>query len=148
MIPVSDGEEMSTGQRNLLLGGIAIAALAVSVVLFARGRSAGALPNQYSIRGICLACQKESQSTHGLTEEPPFVCPHCGKQAVYPWFYCFECQKRFVPDLARPGPGQPLRFPSWPSCPCPNCRSSRVGQFDPALQPTPLGDAPLPKWEP
>jgi hypothetical protein len=139
---------MSASQRNGLLVGIAIVAVAIAgAMLFARGRATVTAPRQYSIHGICLACKAESESNHALAEYPPFVCQKCGKQAVYPWFYCQDCQKRFVPDLVRVTPGEPLRVPGWPSCPCSNCRSSRVAQFDPIFQ-QPLGDAPLPKWEP
>ncbi len=139
---------MTTSQRNGLLVGSAVVALAVAAVLFARGRTAGQLPSQYTTRGICLACQKESESRHALTDIPPFVCPHCGKAAVYPWYYCYDCKKRFVPDLVRMEPGRPLRVPTWTSCPCPNCRSAQVTQWDPSFQGQAAGDAPLPKWEP
>ena len=138
---------MSSGQRNAILIGVAVVALAVAVTLMARSRIAGSTPTQYTVRGICLACQAEAETTQPLAAEPPFVCPKCGKQAVYPWFFCYDCQKRFIPDLVRPRPSEPLRIPSWPSCPCSNCRSTHVGQYDPLLH-NPVGDAPLPKWQP
>lgn len=136
---------MSKGQRNLLLGGIAVAAIAVAILLFARGRGSSALPKEYTIWGVCLACQEEAETTQPLADYAPFECPHCSQHAVYNWFYCYDCKKRFVPDLGRPDPGGPLRLPTGLRCRA--CRSDYVGQYDPQL-PTqdPVGTAPLPDW--
>lgn len=138
---------MSQPQRNVVLGAIAVAAIVVAIVLFARGGAQSrAVPKDYTIEGVCLACREEAQITQPLGEYAPFPCPHCGKQAVYPWFYCYDCNRRFVPELVRPEPNGPLRLPMGPRCTA--CRSNHVGQYDPQW-PTqhPIGDAPLPKWE-
>lgn len=42
---------MSSGQRNAILIGVAVVALAVAVTLMARSRSAGSTPTQYTVRG-------------------------------------------------------------------------------------------------
>lgn len=140
---------MSQSQRNVLLGGIAVVLIAVAAVVYAtRTRPSFRVPDQFGFKGVCLACSQESDATQAANESPPALCPHCGKAALYPWFFCYDCQKRFVPDLVRPQSDGPLRLPAWPKCPCRGCRSGNVGPWDPEM-PTqqPVGDVPLPKWE-
>lgn len=137
---------MSQGQRNVLLGGIAIAAIAVAVIIFTRTGPA-ARPESFAFNGVCLSCQKDVKQVVPLNEYAPFTCPHCATQAVYPWFYCNECNRRFVPDLVRPDPAGPWRIPQGIACRA--CGSGNVGSWDPDF-PTqqPIGDAQLPKWTP
>jgi hypothetical protein len=141
---------MSQGQRNVLLGIISVAAISVAAYMFTSQR-AGSQPGstQATTHGVCLACEQESVVQHALGEYAPFACSQCDELAVYPWFYCYECQKRFVPALHRPKPGEPLRLPM--SARCPSCGGGDVGLYDPMLptQETVVGDVkPLPNWVP
>ncbi len=139
---------MEMRQRNLLLGGGAVIVVAVVMILIAaRSGGSATLPKAFTVHGICLACQKESDVTQTLGTYAPFKCLHCGKSAVYTIFFCRNCKKRFVPDLVRPDPAGPLRLPMGARCPA--CGSTDVCQYDAAMPDQhPVGDAPWPAWQP
>lgn len=139
---------MNEGQRNILMGGVAIILIGGAVAVFAlRGGGNTKLPTDSTIYGVCLACEEDVTTTQPLGAIAPYPCPHCDKQAVYPWMYCFDCNRRFVPDLVRPDINGPLRMPGYPKCPCRGCRSDYVGQYDPEMpNQNPVADVPLPKW--
>jgi hypothetical protein len=133
--------------KNLILGGIALVAIVGAVVFFTRGGGGGEaeVPDQYQINGVCLSCQKESESMHALGTYEPYECPHCQEMAVYPWWYCFNCNNQFIPQLFKPDPDSPPRFPPSPHCPI--CRSGNVAQYDPRMpNQSPVGQAKLPHW--
>jgi predicted RNA-binding Zn-ribbon protein involved in translation (DUF1610 family) len=138
---------MRESQRNLALGGLAVVLLAAAVYLyFSRSRVGAELPTQARVQGVCLACERSVEITHAVNEIAPFRCPECGEQAVYPWKYCYQCNKRFVPNPVRyPGEEHP-RLPSIPVCPL--CGGSRTGGYNPNNpRQAPEGDdAPLPAW--
>jgi hypothetical protein len=139
---------LTNSQRNGVLVGVVIIALGiVGYLSFGSGRGAAGVPSQYVTSAVCLACQKETEVKHARGELAPWTCRFCGKNAVYPWFYCSNCKKRFVPNLTRPEPGGPLRTPTVPVCPA--CGSQNVGLYMPGLtDEKPAGDAPLPAWSP
>ncbi len=134
--------------RNLVLGAVAVVAVAAAGYLFLRSSRSTAIPQAYAFSGVCLSCQKEGEFNAPLQTYPPYLCPQCGRQSVYPWYYCHACKTRFVPDLVRPVPGEPLRLPASTNCPCPNCRSADVGSWDSLTAEPNATTAPLPKWEP
>ena len=140
---------MNQQTRNFVLGAVAIVALGAAAFLYARGSGGGSmLPREYKMKGVCLACQKEGEYTIAARTAAPYKCKECGKEAVYPFYYCFNCKKRFVPDLVRLQPGGPLRLPPETKCPCPTCQSTDIGQWVADATQAPTGTAPLPKWEP
>jgi DNA-directed RNA polymerase subunit RPC12/RpoP len=137
---------MNASQKNLLLIGITVAALAGAGVLFYRSSGgATSAPSTFAISGACLECSKMSRGTYALGEHEPYACPHCQKSALYPLYVCSDCQKRFVPQLVRAAPGEPWRLPHSPRCSA--CDSATVGAWDPELLPESelKGDLPLPK---
>jgi len=136
---------MNASQKNGLLIGITIAALGGAGFMFYRSSGTAAAPTRYSVNGVCLDCGKSSTSMHVLGEHEPYVCPSCQKNAVYPWFVCTDCRKRFVPELDRGAPGEPARLPHTPRCPA--CGSTAVSAWDAELVPESdlKGDVALPK---
>lgn len=137
---------MSEGKRNIIYGGGAVLLLALAVVLFAwRGGSGANLPAELTARCVCLETHQEFTLKYGVRDAPPLVNPNTGRRTVYPWWYCPECNKRFIPDLVPDPRGGPPKPPPIPSCPL--CGSNRVGTWDPAIpeQANPDGDAPLPE---
>jgi len=136
---------MAQGQRNLLFGGLAIVVLVLAGVFFVRGqKTTSEVPDTYSIYGVCLACKAEGQTSFAHDERAPHRCDACDEMAVYPWYYCLDCQKRFVPNLYRRDPDGPLRVPRGATCT--GCGSSNVTQYIEGMY-KPVGDVtPLPAW--
>jgi hypothetical protein len=135
-------------QRNAILGGVAVVALVVAGYMFfgGPGRS-GAVAEVFTEQAVCLACQREAEVSHRAGEAAPWKCPHCSEVAAYPWLYCHDCNKRFVPQLVPGQNGEPPRMPGFPRCPL--CRGQNFGTFLPGTPgQEPTGDAPLPKWKP
>lgn len=138
---------MAEKQRNVLLGTVAVVAVLVALYMFFGFGSGRTRPDTYAIQGVCLACQQEMEFSYAAGEREPFKCSGCGEMALYPWMYCYDCRKLFVPNLVRAGDGEPLRFPGHPSCPA--CRTQHVGTYVPKM-PTqkPDGKLTLPTWSP
>ncbi len=135
-------------QRNTVLGGVAIVAIAAAAYFTFSGYGRQKpLPTTVHTLGVCLANGKDVEITHELDEVAPWTCPECGEQAVYPWLYCFDCQRRFVPKLDRDSQGI-LRMPPYPACPA--CGSQSYSAFKPEdrRQELKRKDARLPKWQP
>lgn len=141
---------MTSGQKNGLLVGLAAVALIGAGVLFLRSSSSASasLPHTQTVHGVCLSCKTEATLTAPLSDHDPYACPKCGKRSLYPLYYCADCQKRFVPNLSRPTPGEAPRVPI--SVTCPACTGGNVAPFDSEMIPADSvkGDLPLPKWEP
>ncbi|MGD8451211.1 MAG: hypothetical protein PVJ57_05280 [Phycisphaerae bacterium] len=138
---------MAEKQRNVVLGSIAVIALLVALYMFFGFGSGRQRPDTYTIQGLCLGCQQEVKLSFAAGEREPYECPQCRQMAVYPWLYCYECQKLFIPNLVRGADGEPLRYPGHPACPA--CRTQHVGSYVPEL-PTqkPTGKLPPPEWSP
>jgi DNA-directed RNA polymerase subunit RPC12/RpoP len=137
---------VSRSQRQVLLGAVAVVAFAIAAYsFFGRGKGGPNLPKEFSEAGICLSCKTEGRVTYPHAEPAPHRCPKCGEAAFYPYYFCFECKKRFVPALVQIRAGEPLRLPV--GIACTSCGSTSVSPFLPN-QPDyePSGDAPLPKW--
>lgn len=137
---------MSGQTRNLLLGGLAVTITGAAGYFFFsnRGSSGAVSATTYEFRGACLACKQPVQTTQHFDENFPLKCPKCGQAAVYPWYYCYQCKKRFVPELDRSGSGPP-RVPMGPRCTA--CGSDNVGLWvEKMTTQQPTGDATLPKW--
>ncbi len=136
---------MAKSQRQLLFVVIIIVGFGGAAYgLF--GRKAGpSSAKQFTETGICLSCKTEAQVTYPRAEAAPHRCPKCGGQAFYPYYFCFDCKKRFVPALVQRQSGEPLRLPLGMACT--SCGSASVSPFLPN-QPDyeSVGDAPLPKW--
>lgn len=139
---------MERKQRNILLGAISVVALVAAGAVFLGGFGRPPkLPATFTIKGVCLACQEEVEAQHAQDEHAPLICPQCSEFAVYPWLYCFDCSKRFVPALVRPDDGGPLRVPSFPVCPA--CGAQHFAAYIPDMPgQDPVGDAKLPNWSP
>lgn len=136
---------MSNRQRQVLYGVLIVAGFGGAAYSFLWRSTAARISDTLTTQGVCLSCQREAAVRHAISEPAPHKCSACGQPAVYPLMYCFDCRKRFVPELVRTDPGGPLRIP--PSFRCPGCRSSNVTQFipdQPEMQP--VGDLPWPRW--
>lgn len=128
----------------MVLAIVAVAAFAFAGYLFFRGSRQAEFPSEYRISGVCLACKAEATATSKISERPPFDCLSCRKQAVFPWYFCGRCQRRFVPNLERSG--GTVRLPIVPACP--KCGSTSTGSWvpdDPEQKPG-GADLPLPAW--
>lgn len=125
---------------------IAIVALGAAITLFALqwGGDEG-LPNEYWIDGVCLACKQDAAASFTSSEQEPLECPHCGEQAVYSWWICLDCKRKFVPRLVRSGEGGPPRRAAIPVCV--ECKSIKTaGYIKEFPDHEPSGVARLPKW--
>ena len=129
--------------RQRILGGIAIVLLAAAYFFFRSG-APEALPDTYTIDGVCLECAAENRVSYKAEEHAPHTCPECAARAVYSWMYCQACKKRFVPKL-EPSADGPPRFPVVPACIA--CGSNRTGEYVPDdPEQKPIGTAPLPAF--
>jgi hypothetical protein len=136
---------MEQGKRNVVLGGVALVAIAIAVVVFAKTSTKAGPSKTVQVNGICLSCQKEAQINVPTAVRPPYTCPACNKSALYAWFYCQQCGKRFIPTLERREANGPLRIAI--ECRCPACGSTEVTPWDPTDPEQPdKGTATLPKW--
>ncbi|MFO0838226.1 MAG: hypothetical protein U1D55_06830 [Phycisphaerae bacterium] len=138
---------MDDRQRRTLIVALALLLISAIVVLFFWTRAPRAIPREYTTSGICLACKRSTLAKHPAKATFPIRCPSCGDDAFYPWYFCYQCNYRFVPALAKI-PGEPPRLPI--TIQCPKCRTTNVGALF-ALderQANPAGDLPLPKWPP
>jgi hypothetical protein len=132
--------------RNLVLGSSAGVVLVLAGVFYLRSTgNARSLPDEYNIDGVCLNCHESGEFTYATEQRQPLVCPKCGERAVYSWFYCPKCRKRFVPNLERRDGGPP-RLPIVPTCTECGAMAGTYMKEDPVQDP--VGDAPLPEWPP
>jgi DNA-directed RNA polymerase subunit RPC12/RpoP len=136
---------VSKGSRQLLLTAIIVVGFGAAAYSFLGRRGGPSIAKDFTEPGVCLSCKTEGEVTYPRAEAAPHRCPKCGAQAFYPYYFCFDCKKRFVPALVQRQPGEPLRLPL--GIACTRCGSSNVSPFLPN-QPDyePSGDAPLPKW--
>jgi len=123
---------------------VGLAILAVGLLGFAGWRFFGAkgeikLPDKFRAPGICIACNTETTIEYPAKTVPPYKCPSCDQETFYTWWYCPECQHRFIPELTKETPRRPVRFPQ-----CTHCSCKSVSGWDPQSMPT-RGDAKLPK---
>jgi DNA-directed RNA polymerase subunit RPC12/RpoP len=131
--------------KNVVLGAVVVVLLAVSAYLLTRPTSGRIrLRQSYPYVGVCLACKKELHGLYDRSEAEPFECPECRQRAVFAWWYCLDCQKRTLPELARDAEGI-RRVPPQPFCN--TCKCYDLTPYDPEnLSQQPLGDNPLPAW--
>lgn len=137
---------MDGSKRQTVKLVISIVALGAAVTLFALqwGGDEG-LPNVYWIDGVCLACRQEAETSFTPSEQEPLKCPHCAEQAVYSWWICLDCKKKFVPRLVRAGEDGPPRRVAIPTCV--ECKSAKTAGFiDEFPDHEPSGIAQLPEW--
>jgi hypothetical protein len=133
---------VASRQKQVALGGIAIAAFAVTgYLLYAQsGGATEGVPREITVTGACLSCKTEGTWRFPLAEIPPHTCPSCQAAAIYPWLYCMDCSHKFIP---RPE-GSEHRMPAVPMCP--KCRiASAVGAYIPDAYPV-VGEPTLPVW--
>jgi hypothetical protein len=131
--------------KNIILGAAAVVILGLAVFLYFWRSPGPSQFNEFVTPAVDLETGQELRVTYKLGERAPFVNPATGKRTVYPWYFCQDCRKRFVPDLVPSADGGPPRLPAIPICPL--CGGSRTGGWmreDPD-QAEPAGDAPLPK---
>lgn len=129
-------------KRNVVLGGLTVALLAVAVYFFLPARNVREPNRTYVAHGSCLSCKAESPYSADMRAPAPFACPVCAADALYPVLICGDCGVRFVADLLH-YPDQPPRSNPFPSCP--RCNCTTIAAWDPDAAPT--GDPPLlPKW--
>lgn len=132
---------MTTSQKkNLILGLIAAAAGAFAIYRLSTFESSAKLPSDYTVQGVCLACKAEAGLTQSVRERPPFECSSCKSKSVFPWFYCPQCKKRFVPPPEKRRDGS-IGLPIVPSCP--SCKATNAGNFD-VLDPEQEGAPAMP----
>jgi hypothetical protein len=132
--------------KNLILVGLSVVIFATAGAIgFWATRGKPRFAELYLINGVCLSCLWDGEASYKANEGQPAVCPSCNKRAVYEWYYCQDCRKRFVPALDRST--NPPTVP--PFSPCPGCYCTNVGAWDPRFpeQAVPRGELPLPKWE-
>lgn len=133
---------MNQTNKNLILGAVLLAVGGVAIYRFLGSSAKPSFPSEYTIQGVCLACNAETPLTQRIRERPPFACSKCNAKAVFPWHYCPKCRKRFVPPPAKGGDGV-LRLPIVPTCP--GCNGTNATGFDPNdPEQTPVGDFALP----
>lgn len=135
-------------RRSLVLGATAVVLLALAAYLYFSRADAGsaALPDEYTVHAVCLACRQEARISAPIRQSPPLVCPHCGERAAYSWFYCERCRKRVIPNLQPAPDGGPPKIPMIATC---RLCGSPVGTYIPeSPEHQPIGDAPLPEWPP
>lgn len=141
---------MTYQQRNIVLGVISAVCLVAALIVFLSNRGQNrVMADEYITLCVCLACQQECDIRHGPLELVPFTCPNpdCGEAAVYPWYFCNDCKRRFVPQPLMREPGGPLRPPATITCTA--CGSVSITPYAPEwLKEEPIGDAPLPRWSP
>lgn len=111
--------------KNLVLGGVAVVLLLASTWFTCSHESPQArLPDEFTSYGVCLETGDEVTAVYGADQRAPWVNPSTGRRTVYPWYYCRECQTRFVPEL------QPDRAGGLPRVPvvaiCPECGSQKT----------------------
>ncbi len=133
--------------KNSLLGLLTVALFGVAGYLAFRGFSGPkGIVEKVESPGVCLACKQEVLASYKVGEAPPLVCSACGERAVFQWFYCYDCHRRFVPE-PEPAPDGGFGVPMYPKCYACGCQS--VQQLIPNFQEhVPSGDANLPKWPP
>ena len=134
--------------KNAILGAIATLALAAAAyLLFSGFGRQKALADRFESHAICLDTKQECVIEHTSTDAPPWKSPHSDKNSAYPWYFCFRCQRRFVPKLQRDAEGV-MRLPAFPSCPA--CGSMSFGSFNPddPIMAERKADAKLPNWTP
>ena len=132
-------------RRNWLLSGASIIViLAAGVVIFTRGSAKAQFPEGYVVHAVDLETKDELEIHASNKERPPFVNPKTGQRTMYPWYFCLECQHRFVPALVPSASGGPPVLPMIPACPKCGQSGTPWAPEDPD-QAQPKGDAPLPK---
>ncbi len=136
---------MSKPQRQAVMVAVIVVGFgATAYSLFGR-KSGPTIASKFTEAGVCLSCQAEGVVTYPRGEPAPHRCPKCGTPAFYPWYYCYDCNKRFVPALVQREPGGPLRLPLGVAC-----TSCGSGSVTPLLPNQPEYEdaetAPLPKW--
>jgi len=137
---------MQAGQRNKLIGAVVVFAAAAGLY-FGLNRHTVGMPETVKTYGVCLACQEENEVDAPISQAAPFPCAKCGEAAVYPWYICDNCKRRFVPEpiVADPEDGV-RRVPPSPRCSA--CRSFGGRPWIQKLDPEYAGNAKLPKWPP
>lgn len=138
--------EAPNRRRQMVLGVIAgLAFLAAGFFVLRFQRSVPAIPDEFRLEGVCLACKQSGRAVQHASERQPIACPSCRERAFYGWLYCPKCAKRVV-SIEPASDGGPPRVPIAASCPL--CRGG-VGAFVPDDPTLPVkGDAPLPRWPP
>lgn len=127
--------------KQLGLGALALVIFALVGWRLFGGKGDSIMPRTFEGHGVCLACKTETTIQYEAKTLPPYKCPSCDQDAFYTWWYCSECQHRFIPELTNESPRRPVRFPACTHC---NCKGVS-GWMDAQLMPT-RGDAKLPKW--
>ena len=129
--------------RQVVLGAVAIVAFAVAGwFAFGRGGDNVALGQDIKAKGVCLSCKGEDEYQYSIKETPPIKCHKCGQVSAYPWQFCTNCNKRFVPPLEIREPGGPPRIPLYFACPA--CGGAYATQYIPQMHES-KGDLPLPR---
>lgn len=138
---------MDDSKRNLVLSGVTVVALGLAAYFYFSGGEAVALPKMVNAEVVCLHCKEESLISYDRAAFPPYTCPACGERAAYPWLYCYDCNRKFVPTLIeREGHDLPIPTP-FPTCTYCGCRNVSAYSTELPNQ-TPVGNAKLPKWPP
>jgi DNA-directed RNA polymerase subunit RPC12/RpoP len=137
---------MDNAKRNLIFGIVAVALLGFAGYrLFSTTRNPIRLPEDITTYGVCLACGQDAIVGHKLRANAPFECQRCGEMAVYPWYYCYDCMRRFVPPLGRDNPNEPAHVLPMPRCTACGCRA--VAPYDPERpDQAPVEDVEPPEW--
>lgn len=129
--------------KNYILVGVAILLLAFAAWRLT-GRRSGKLNLSRPVLqpAVCLNCQQEIDVERPFGEAPPYKCPACDQRTACPWWYCYDCHWRFVPELRKTEDGR-VRPEGNPVCT--HCGCANVSEWYPASgTQTPMGDAPLP----
>jgi hypothetical protein len=135
---------LSPQSRKALLIAIAVLALgAAAALLLTRSDGEASYPSKFVTHAVDLANGAEAELELRQGERPPYANPSTGERTMFQWYYCAECNKRFVPPPQR-GPDGLLRLPMIPNCPgCGN--AGELWSPEDESQAHPAGDHELPK---
>lgn len=135
---------MEAPKRNILLGSVAVGIFGLAAMLYFTRSNVGAqFPSRYTMEGVCVKCGEQVEAQYDAGEIPVGSCPRCGTQTVYAWMFCFNCKKRFVPNLVPSSKGGPPMPPVVPVCT--GCGSNHTGAWVPDdPERVSVADLPLP----
>jgi hypothetical protein len=131
-------------KKIVMLGLAVVAFVAAGVLLMTRSSSEAKYPTSFVTNAVDLVDKSEAKLSLAMGELLPYKNPKTGQKTMFPWYYCPECNKRFVPPPTKRADGI-VALPMIPTCPL--CDSRACSVWNPAdpEQAKPAGDAPLPK---
>ncbi len=103
---------------------VAGAALVVAIGLYVSRSSETKSPTDWTEHNAslqCMGCGHAYTATVQLRDQPPYVCPKCGKREAWMQKQCRKCGEVFLPPLEGDPPWPPM------IATCPKCGSTTTG---------------------